>query len=48
MLLSCCVGREESDKIVTDLLNKKVGLVKAAAGFLRVNLQIVIIVCVKN
>lgn len=47
MLQSCCAGREESDKIVTDLLSKKVGLVRGAAEFLRLSLQIARIKCVK-
>lgn len=48
MLQSRCAGREESDKIVTDLLSKKVGFVRGAAGFLRANLQITRIKYVKN
>jgi len=38
--------REESGK--RDLLNKKVGLGRGTAIFLRVNLQITSIKCVKN
>lgn len=48
MLQSRCAGREESDKIVTDLLSKKVGFVRGTAGFLRANWRITRMKCVKN